>query len=439
MGHRRAALAALALTGLAACNGAMPDFGGLVSRGSNDTASAAIGGPQAALDANMTDGTQSPIIEELLNRRSVLAGGSPFQEVSGAVLAANSRAAEADLRAAMLRSEAKAMNWLPRLGPSVSLSSLGTLATSLLVEQVLFDNGRRRAERDFAKADVEVAAVALAQDSNARVHDALELYIRAEEARDRAAIRSAGMPVLERFDYVLSERVRAGVSDRADLQVLQQKINAIRADITADQAAAAAALAELSAMSATPVSGVRGLDMPGVTQPNSEPLAVLKARAEAERAIAEATAARAGFFPALTLGGDLSSGDLGLSARSEAGLGFGMGAQLRAIEAEERASAARVNQAREDSNRNLRGLEQRLAGLEAQFAQKDAAAEAATRNLGLFEAQYRAGQRPVLDVMGVYETAVSARMETRALRYDAARLRIAIARDRGLLVNGEAI
>jgi len=101
------------------------------------------GVPQAALDANMQDGSQSPIIEGLLNRRSVLGDGT-YDQVADSVLAANTRAAEADLRAAMLRSEARATNWLPTLGPNVSLTSMGTLVTQMVVEQVLFDNGKKR-------------------------------------------------------------------------------------------------------------------------------------------------------------------------------------------------------------------------------------------------------------------------------------------------------
>ena len=52
----------------------------------------------------------------------------------------------------------------------------------MVVEQVLFDNGRKKAERDYAAADVEVAAVTLAQDTNKRVLAGLELYISAQEA-----------------------------------------------------------------------------------------------------------------------------------------------------------------------------------------------------------------------------------------------------------------
>lgn len=137
-----------------------------------------------AMDATQADGSTSDIINTLMVRQSVLTG-TAYGRVAEAVMDANSRVAESELRAAMLRSEARSRNWLPRLGPSVSLTDLGDVVAGLVVDAVLFDNGGRRAERDFAMADVEVAAVALAQDSNARVLAGLELYLDAGAARAR--------------------------------------------------------------------------------------------------------------------------------------------------------------------------------------------------------------------------------------------------------------
>ena len=54
---------------------------------------------------------------------------------------------------------------------------------------VSVDFGKKKAEREFARADVEAAAVALSQDENDRVHTALSLYLKSEEARELAAVR----------------------------------------------------------------------------------------------------------------------------------------------------------------------------------------------------------------------------------------------------------
>lgn len=393
-----------------------------------------------ALSSQMEDGSQSEIIDALLNRQSILTGG-PFDQVARAVLAANSRAAEAELRAATLRAEAADLNWLPTIGPSVSLSSLGAVVASLFVEQVLWDNGRKRAERAFAKADVEVAAVALAQDTNDRVLDALSLYLNAQAFGARAAVNQAGMERMEHFAYVMSERVRGGVSNRADLQVVTQKLDQMRADLIADQEAASAAMAELGAMSAEPLAGIAGLSPLAPPAPNAIPLAVIKAEAEAARSVAQARAARAGFLPGVTAGGTVSSDgtDVGLTVGAPNGFGFGTGASLRAIEAQEAAASARVGQMQEDTNRQLRALEAQLDALRRQEAEKAALAAAAAQNYDLFAAQLREGQRAVPEVVGVFETRIRAEREAVTVRYDVARIELRIAALLGVLVQGDRI
>lgn len=392
----------------------------------------------AVLDSQMEDGTRSEVIESLLNRRSVLQEG-PMQQVADAVMAANSRAAEADLRAAMLRAQARSMNWLPSIGPQISVTSLGALVTSMLVEQVLFDNGAKRAERDYAKADVEVAAVALAEDSNTRVLDALDLYLSAEAARARAAVNATAMERMAHFTYVMTERVNAGISDRADLQVVQQKQHQMRSDMEADIEAMTAALSELQAMSADPVTEVTGLSALAAPSPNAVALSVLKSAAESSRAMAGARAARAGFLPGISLGGSVGSdgADFGLIAAPPNGVGLGTGASLRAIEAEEAAAAARVGQEREEAERALAALEGRLTALRRQATEAQLLAGQAAENYELFAEQQRAGQRSVSDIVGVFETKVRAERDAVELRYDIVRVELRIAARLGTLVDGE--
>lgn len=396
--------------------------------------------PQAALDANLQDGTQSEIIEDLLNRRSVVGNGA-FDQVADAVLAANSRSAEADLRAAMLRSEARASNWLPTLGPNISLTSLGTVVTQLVVEQVLFDNGKKRAEREYAQADVEVAAVALAQDTNDRVFTGLSLYLDAEAAKARAVVNASAMRQMERYEYVMSERVKGGVSSRVDHQIIQQKVNQMRADMVADQDAAASAFAELNAMSAAPLNGVTGLDEIGQPGPNAEPLSVMKADSEARRAVAEATAARAGFLPSLTASAGIGSGGntRGLNVGTENGFGFGTGASMDALDASQAAANARVGQVRENANRSLQSMRTELTSLRRQNAQAQSLAAQAASNFFLFAEQQESGHRSVPEVVGIFETKVRTEREAVALKYDISRMELRIAALMGSLVNGEQI
>ena len=147
---------------------------------------------------------RSEIIAALQARRSVLPQGSAQDRVASAVLAAYARPAEAELRGARLRAQAASKNWLPTLGPSVSLTSLGAVVAGLVVEQVLFDNGRKKAERELARADVEHAAVVLSSDTNARVYEALSLYLGAEEARAKAALSAKTLSRVGEFDRIIT-------------------------------------------------------------------------------------------------------------------------------------------------------------------------------------------------------------------------------------------
>ena len=93
---------------------------------------------------------QSEILSTLIQRRSVIAEDSTLGDVARVALASGARPSEAKLRTAKLRAEAENKNWLPTIGPVVSLTSLGDVLASLVVDQVLFDHGRKKAEREFA-------------------------------------------------------------------------------------------------------------------------------------------------------------------------------------------------------------------------------------------------------------------------------------------------
>lgn len=389
-----------------------------------------------SLAAAQPSGDASATISALSVRQSIIHGG-PFAEVATAVLAADAGAGQADLRAAKLRAQAQDSNWLPSLGPQVSLTSLGAVVSSLVVEQVLFDNGRKKAERAYAAADVEVAAVTLSQDTNARVLAALDLYLTAQAAKARADVNASAMERMNHFTYVMSERVKGGVSSRVDLQIVQQKLNQMQSDMASDYEAAAAAMAELSAMAGGPLDHLNGISEL-TTELLAEPLTVMKARAESARVVAQAQASRAGFLPGLTASGEVGGGGA-LSLNMPNGLGFGTGASLRAIDEQRAAAQARVAQVQEDANRSLAALEGQLASLQRQDAQAQTLAAQAAANYEIYAQQQRAGQRAVPEVVSVFETKVRTERDAASLKYEAAQIALKIAALRGVLVNGDAI
>ena len=387
------------------------------------------------------EASESILLSDLQGRRSVLPDGSAFDKVAGPVLAANSRAAESELRVVRLRAEAQSKNWLPTLGPSISLSSLGEVLASLVIDAVIFDNGKKKAEREFARADVEVAAVNLAIDTNDRVHTALGLYLRGQQAQEKAGLAQAALKDMSRFEYIMNERVKGGVSDLSDLSVIRHKLARMQADYTAEAEAAKGAVAELNAMSIKKLGGVQGLADVSIGRGDARALSVLLAEAEKGRAVASATIDRAGFLPSLTASASVTKNGVsgGANVAPENGIGLGMQANLQSIKAATEAAGRRVGQANEDANRRLAKQEARLGALTRQVGEASILAGQAKTNLDLFQQQYNAGQRQVMDVVGVYETWVAQEQARIALKYEMAATRLEMARELGLLADGSDI
>ncbi|MEL7099889.1 MAG: TolC family protein [Pseudomonadota bacterium] len=438
----RAAVVLAAGLGLSACLGEDPGAGGFVSRLAGPTSapapeSAGFAATGAKYDQKLS--AESEVIQGLVARQSVLPRGSAYAEVSGAVLAANSRAAEAELRAARLRAEAASKNWLPTLGPQISLTSLSSVVAQIVVDQVIFDNGRKKGERAFAKADVEVAAVALSQDTNDRVAEALGLYLTAVEGRETAALNTSVLKDMQHFEYIMSERVRGGVSDMSDLNIIRAKLAEIRSRRDAASEAERTALAELNAMAAKPLGEVRGVPDLAVNVNTAQPLTVTKAGAERTRAVAEAAIERGGALPGVSVGGTVGEGgNLALNVGG-AQLGLGTPARLRAIEEAKEAANRQVAQATEDAARRLARLDSQLAATRRQASEARGLTGQAKANLDLFQAQYGAGRRQVMDVVGVYETFAARQAAEITLKFEVKRLEIEIARLQGVLAEGNAI
>jgi adhesin transport system outer membrane protein len=110
-------------------------------------------------------------------------------------------------------------------------------------------------------------------------------------------VNEGGMARMERFEYVMSARVNAGINDRANLQLVQQKLAKMRSDVLEDREAASTAQAELDAMSATSLDGVSGIETIADPVSTAQPLDVMKVEAQGTRGMAEARALQAGYSP----------------------------------------------------------------------------------------------------------------------------------------------
>ncbi|MEF3045863.1 TolC family protein [Tabrizicola sp. L79] len=380
---------------------------------------------------------ESVLIADLRARRSLLDPAGPYGQVASAVLDAGAGVAAAELRVARLKAQARSKNWLPSIGPDVSLTSLGSLAASILVDQALFDGGARKAERAYAAADVEVAAITLASETNQRVYDGLKHYLTAQRATDQAIVSERSVSRLAEFERIMRLRVEGGLSDRSEERVLGQKLAEMQAMASADRQTAAMAMAELSAMTSRPLTGLSGLQTLPPDQAAPEPLSVLRARGEGARTLAEADLARAQMLPGVTaevsLGTEGVDSGLGLSGGN---FGFGSTAQRQAIDATPDLVARRAAKAAEDADRRIVTLASEIQSLQSREAQGAEVLRQTGANLQLFTEQYKVGRRSLLELVQQYESFAHAERDQVALKYLAADLRLQIALERGALVDG---
>ncbi len=436
VGAKRLALGIAALTLFAGCMGGEGGFGVTKMGFGNGRAPADPAMPAMAQAGDQ----QSTLITDLQSRRSILTAGGPYAEVARAVTEAGAGVAAAELRMARLRAEAASKNWLPRIGPNVSLTSLGVLAGSLIAEQALFDNGRRKAERAYAAADVEIAAITLSTEANKRVYDGLKHYLEAERAREQAAVGERAVGRLAEYERIMTKRVGGGLSDRSEQRVLSQKLAEMHATLAADHQAEVMAMADLSAMTTRSLVGVSGLQTLSPDMPSPEPIAILRARAEGARAVAQADAAKADMLPGLTASAALGSGgvDGGLSA-SGGGFGFGSGAAREALNGTADLVGRRTAQASEEANRRIITLASDMQSILGREAQAAEVLRETGANLSMFTEQYKVGRRTLLELVQQYESFARAERDQVALKYIAADLRLQIALERGVLVDGSQL
>ena len=396
---------------------------------------------ESSVSAGTTQASGSQIIADLQARPTTIQSGTPYDTVAQAVIASDARVAEAELEVARLRQSASKYNWLPTIGPDISLTSLGDWVTSLVINQVLFDNGRKKAERDLAKHNVELAAVNLVEHGNNRVYDALSLYLNGAEGRERQGHYNTALKDMTHFEWVLEQRVAGGVSDMSDLNVVRQKLATIRSQIDQAHEMEYTAFAELNAMAEQDLSGLAGLgalrDLDA-----GKPLAVIQAEAQRDVDIAQARIDRASHLPGLGLSGTVDkTGDAtgALSVTTDQLFGLGTGSELKALEILRENAGRQVVEAQQQANRDIAAQSLRLEAYRRQAEEAAKLTRDAKHNLDLFRQQFESGQRQVMAVVGVYETYADALEKELDLKYKAQRTALELARLRGALAEGAQI
>jgi adhesin transport system outer membrane protein len=354
---------------------------------------------------------------------------------------ANSPGVEpAELGLARLRAEAASRNIWPSATPALTLTSLSGLAAQLVIDQPLMDHGRRKAERDRAAAELDLAAVTLSTRQNARAFEGLSLYLRAEQSRSQAEIARRATARLGEFHAIVTARIAGGLSDRTEEQIIAQSLAEMQATLAGDEEARRQALADLAALTGHDLpDAITGLDpLPEV--PMADTLSVLQAEAEGARRLAEARITRASALPGLSANATISE-DGATPGLSLGGIRLGLGspAVVQAAEATPALVARQRAEARQTADRRRIEFQGRIAQLRTRQAQGQAVLRQTLGNLDLYAEQYRIGRRSLTELTA--QTAAAARLERdqAALVYEIARLQLELARDAGALIDGAAL
>lgn len=378
------------------------------------------------------------IISDLRLRQSILPQGGTFGQIAAGALQTSSGAAAAELRIARLKAQARATNWLPSVGPSVNLTSLSGLVASILVEAALFDNGRKKAERAFAAADVELAAVSLADELNTRVYDALVAYVTSQRALAQMQIDQGAIVQLTEFQRIMRVRVDGGLSDLSEQQIIDQQVAEMQATLSADARTAEVASAELAMLYGAPVTGLTGMDALPEDTPAPEPLAVLQARGQAAQRVAEAQINRADLLPGLSAQANIGEEgiDTGLVLGAGQMMGLGTADSLEALASVQDLSSRQVAEAAQEARRKIDGLQNDMETLALRAAQGADVLTQTSGNLAMFTEQYKVGRRSLLELVSEHDRHARLARDQAALAYEIVLKRLAIAHARGVLVDG---
>jgi adhesin transport system outer membrane protein len=120
-------------------------------------------------------------------------------------------------------------------------------------------------------------------------------------------------------------------------------------------------------------------------------------------------------------------------------LGIGTGASLQAIEATKITADRKVTEAEDISRRAIEADQRTIVALKRQAAEAEGLTAQAKTNLDLFQRQYDAGTRQVMDVVSVYETFLRALEKQLDLKFQAARAELDAAKRLGVLADGAKI
>jgi outer membrane protein TolC len=333
-----------------------------------------------------------------------------------------------------------------RVDPNTGLavgSSSGSISTSVRSSLTLFDGFQRSADTRSARASETAADASLVNAQYQQRLTTTNQFLDARAAAELVGVRQASVERAEEQLKVSINKLNAGSATRSDS--LRSRVTLGTAQLQLVQAQAQLATAEAGLARLVGLTGrVAAADDPSFSHVVAEPIDTAAIRAEAEAvspqvraaqanalaAQAEIRSARSGYWPTLSL-----SGNLGLSGSSSRNYSFydNRGASLslswpifnrfqreQSINTAENAATTAEAQAADAARQVSANLTSQLADLEAarlQIEITQVSVTAAEEDLRVQQERYRLGASTIVDILTSQEALDQAEVDAVNARF----------------------
>ncbi len=320
---------------------------------------------------------------------------------------------------------------LPTLVPTVNLiESNASLANAtnnlnnreyrLALQQELFDFGRIAARSDQAVSRINAAQLEYWQEQNQVGHDSLEQFIQIAQNKKLYQISDSYVGKYQLLKNKIQSRLRAGVSDRSQLALIDIEIQQLEIQRENDSRAIIASesiLESLTGMDIDPndiPTNLLGKNIPTPVNDVTATPTFLLARQDVRFAKAEGKETKSSLLPRLVaeayaeqVDGIRSEG-VSLRLNSTSFAGFGFRSRLKTANSRIRTAQLGMDRVKLELDREFQRLNLEYQRLLVTRASLQRQKDTALIGVGLFIEQYESGVKPILDAIRVYENALNA-------------------------------
>jgi len=321
-------------------------------------------------------------------------------------------ASKASLEGQKLLGEGYNQNRLPQVSPTSSVDDDGDLIGRLIVEQVIFDNGRFKAGKKLLTADESRAFSDYLIEANEDIATGIDVYLRAVRLQ---RLLSASEKLALKYDdlhKIAIDRVSGGVGKRSEsslFEIRKLQTHAQSASVRAELQSAKTQLQTLTgkdSFSFVPQRFNFGPSREALAQDIFETApAILRVKADVESRLAELEQAKANRLPALSFRGSLGAGTgLGLGADDQQPLYWGKNLNTEAILKNIEAEELRVKRAKRDAKVEMAALDQQINALDGQLPNQQTLIDLAEKRADNFKTDFRAGAATMVEAISLLET-----------------------------------